>query len=78
MRNKVWGRLSARGPRKFGKALLVPAALAVTAIAAACGDDEPKEEPLASCYAAKDSPTCDGQPQFCALTPDGGVCQVVS
>ena len=90
MRNDIRGRVSAKDLKMGGKKLVVPVALAVTVIAAACGDDEPKEPPLASCYAVQDSPTCkfcigqtglkqcNGQPHFCALTPDGGGCQIVS
>jgi len=89
MRNKVRGRVSGRSPKNLPQTLLVPAALAVTVISAACGDDEEKKSELASCYAVQDAGTCQvcigptgrkdcaGLPQFCAWNPEGGVCIIV-
>ena len=50
------GRVSIPGARKVRKVLLVPAALAVTVISSACGDDDSK---LAECAdLPKDTGTC--------------------
>jgi hypothetical protein len=55
MRSKTRGRVSGLGAKNVRKTLLVPAALAVTALAAACGDDGPA---LTACAAVPDSGTC--------------------
>ena len=65
MRNKGRGRVSGRGVRK---ALLMPAALAVTVISAACQDD--KQPELASCSAIPDAGAC----QVCADTTGKKTC----
>lgn len=56
MRNKVTSRGSVRGGKGVRKVLLVPAALAVTVLSAACGDDDPA--PLASCAAVPNTGKC--------------------
>ena len=82
----VKGRAPIRGRTYVGKTLLVPAALAVTAIAAACGDDDQKQAELPACSAVVDAgtcqpcmnspgrPTCVG-PQPCVFDELRGVCE---
>jgi photosystem II stability/assembly factor-like uncharacterized protein len=73
MRNER-GRVSVGGAKKLRKVLLVPAALAVTVISAACGDDAPA---LAECAdLPKDTGTCQvcfntgGNHKECVGAPD--------
>ena len=59
MRKSDRGGVSARGGKHVRKVLLVPAVLAVSVIATACGDDEPQ---LPSCF---DLPMDTGTCQIC-------------
>ena len=83
MRNNGGGRVSVRGARNVRKVLLVPAALAVTVISAACGDDAPQ---LAECSAVPQTGNCQfcldiagnkscGGDQACVLDQTRGVCE---
>lgn len=75
--------MSVQGGKNVRKALLVPAALVVTVISSACGDDEPE---LAQCSAVPntgncqlcidigDKKNCAGSPE-CVLDETRGVCE---
>jgi hypothetical protein len=83
MHNQGNGRVPVRGVKSVRKALLMPAALAMTVISSACADDEPPA--LASCSAITDAGGCQvcadttgkkacAGAQYCALDQVLGIC----
>src|SRR5689334_18592140 len=69
MRNKGSGRVPVRDATSVRKALLMPAALAVTVISSACADDN-KQPEIASCSTIPDAGGC----QVCADTTGQKTC----